>query len=102
MEEIKVRDHSKAITFVSNSPIKQMELSKTQNITGRYVAVKTEWRHDSLVHKMISLICGCNISTKVAKCLELSGLGTSIVIVLFIILTIIITFYIVSEQWSTY
>ena len=85
MEKREVRDSSIANTFVSNSkpPIEQLELSTIQDITVKPSVKKNKlksWLSNS--QDDTTTCCYCNISSKVAKCLELSGLITSVVIVL--------------------
>ena len=101
MEETEVRDHSKAIKFVSNSSlaIEQIELSKTQYFTTKPSTKKNKVKRwfSSSKDDNTTIYC-CNISPKVAKCLELSGLITGIVIVLMLFSIPIISHYVqVSE-----
>ena len=98
MEEKEVRDHFKTITIVSNSS-PAVELSTMQDITAKPSAKKNkEKRWFSSSQDDITTCCCCNISSKVAKCLELSGLITGIVIVLMLFIILIIShFVIVSE-----
>ena len=101
MEETVVRDHSKAITFVSNSSsaIEQIEMSITQDITPNSSAKKNKVkRWFSSSQDDLTICCCCNISPKISKCLELSGLITSVVIVLMLLsIPIIIHFVQVSK-----
>ena len=102
MEETEVRDHSKAIKFVSNSSpaIEQIELSKTQYFTTKPSTKKNKVKRwfSSSEDDNTTFYCCCNISPKVAKCLELSGLITGIVIVLILFIIPIISRYdLVSE-----
>ena len=102
MEETEVRDHSKAIKFVSNSSlaIEQIELSKTQYFTTKLSTKKNKVKRwfSSSKDDNTTTYCCCNISPKIAKCLELSGLITGIVIVLMLFIIPIISHYdLVSE-----
>ena len=102
MEETEVRDHSKAIPFVSNSSsaIEQIELSKTQYFTSKPSAKKNKVKRwfSSSEDDDTTTCCCCNISPKIAKCLELSGLITGVVIVLMLFSIPIISHYdLVSE-----
>ena len=102
MEKTEVRDHSKAIKFVSNSSpaIEQIELSKTQYFTTKLSTKKNKVKRwfSSSEDDNTTTYCCCNISPKVAKCLELSGLITGIVIVLMLFSIPIISHYVqVSE-----
>ena len=97
MEDTEVRDHSKAISLVSISN-PAVEQSATQDITTK-ISYKTNkvkrWLSNS---QDDTTTCCCNISSKVAKCLELSGLITAIVIVLMLFSIPIISYYVqVSE-----
>ena len=101
MEETEVKDHSKTTPFVSNSSpaIEQIEMSSIQDITAKIIAKKNKvkrWLSGS--QDDTTTCCCCNIPSKVAKCLELSGLITGIVIVLMLFSIPIITHYVqVSE-----
>ena len=101
MEETEVRDHSKSITFVSNSSpaIEQIEMSTTQDITAKTSAEKKKdkrWLSSS--KDDTTNFCCCNISPKVAKWLELLALITGIIIVLTLFSIPIISHYVhVSE-----
>ena len=101
MEDTEVRDHSKAITLVSNSSpaVGQIEMSTAQDITTKISYKKNKvksWLSNT--QDDITTCCCCNISSKVAKCLELSGLITGIVIVLMLFSIPIISYYVkVSE-----
>ena len=101
MEETEVMDHSKAITFVSNSssPIEQIELTTTQDITAKPSAKKNKVNRwlSSLQDNTTTCYC-CNISPKVAKCLELSGLITSVVFVLMLFSIPITSHYIIVSK----
>ena len=103
MEGTKVRDHSKATTFVyssSSSVIEQMEMSTTQDVTTNPSAKKNKvkrWLFSS--QDDTSFCCCCNISPKIAKWLELSGLITGIVIVSMLFSIPIISYFVqVSED----
>ena len=101
MEDTEVRDYSKAITLVSNSSpaVEQIETSTTQDITTKISSMKNKvkrWLSSS--QDDTTTCCCCNMSSKVAKCLELSGLITAIVIVLMLFSIPIISYYVqVSE-----
>ena len=101
MDETKVRDQSKGITFVCNSspPVEQIELSTTEDITAKPSAKKNKvksWL--SSLQDDTTTCCCCNISHKIAKCLELLALITGVVIVLILfIIPIISHFVLVSE-----
>ena len=101
MEETEVRDNSKAILFVSNSSpvVEHIEVSTIQDITAKpNVNKNTRKRRLSNSKDNTTTCCCCNISSKVAKCLELSGLITGIVIVLMLFSIPIITHFVqVSE-----
>ena len=101
MEETEVRDHSKAIAFVSNSSpiVEHIEVSTTQNITAK-PSVKKNTRKRRLSNSKDETInfCCCNISSKVPKCLELSGFITVTVIVLMLFSIPIITHFVQVSQ----
>ena len=101
MEETEVRDLSKAVRFVSNSSpkVEQIELSTTQDINAKLRAKKKKAKRklSSSQNNTITCCC-CSISSKVAKCLELSGLITGIFIVLMLVSSCIITFYLVVSE----
>ena len=100
MEETEVRGHYRAITFVSNSSpaVEQIEMSATQDITTKPSVKKNkEKKLFSNSQDDTTTFCCCNISSKVAKCLELSGLVTGIVIVLMFSIPIINIYLLVSE-----
>ena len=105
MEEKKSGDHSKAITFVSDSSpaIEQIEMSSIQDITTKKIARKNKvktWISSS--QNDTTTCCCCNIPSKAAKCLELSGLITGIVIVLMLFSIPIISYFVqVSEKYTT-
>ena len=89
------------LTFVSNSSsvIEQKAMSTTQDITTKLSAKKnnmkgwfSSFRYD------ITNICCCDISPKVAKCLESSGLITGIVIVLMLFIIPIISHYVLVSE----
>ena len=102
MEETEVRDHSKAIPFVSiSSPaVEQIELSTPHDLTAKCSAMKNKeksWFYNS--QDDTTTCCCCNISHKTAKCLELSGLTTGVVIVLMLLsIPIISHFALVSDK----
>ena len=101
MEDTEVRYHSKAVILVSNSSpaVEQIEMSATQDITTKISYKKNKvkrWLSNS--QDDTTTCCCCNISSKVAKCLELSGLITGVVIVLMLFsIPIISHFVLVSE-----
>ena len=101
MEGTGVRNHSKAISLVSNSSlaVEQIELSTTQDLSTKPSAKKNkEKKKFSTSQDDTTTCCCCNISPKVAKCLEISGLITGIVIVLkFLSIPVISHFVQVSE-----
>ena len=102
MEETEVRDHSKVITFVSNSspPVEQTEMSATQIITTKISSMKNKvksWLSSS--QDDITTCCCCNISPKVAKYLELSGLISGVVIVLMLFIIPIISHYVLVSEY---
>ena len=97
MEETEVRDHSKAITLPSNlSPaVEEKEMSTTHDITAKTSAKNNKDKGWLSTSKDDSInFCCCNISPKLAKCLELSGLITGIVIVLMLFSIPIISHYV--------
>ena len=101
MEEREVRDHSKAIRFVSNSSptVEQIELSTTQDINTKPSAKKKKEKRRFLSSQDdTTTCCCCNISPKVAKCLELSGLITGVVIVLMLFSSYVINFYLLVSE----
>ena len=101
MEETEVSNHSKAIPFVSKSSpaIEQIDLSTTQDLIAKPSALKSKeksWLSTS--QDDTTTWCCFNISHKVAKCLELSGLITGVVIVLMLLsIPIISHFALVSD-----
>ena len=98
MEEKEVRDHSKTITFVSNSS-PAVEVSTTQDITAKPSAKKNKVkRWLSNTQDDTTTFCCCNIPSKVAKCLELSGLITGIVIVLMLFSIPIISHFVLVRK----
>ena len=95
MEETKVRDNSKAITFAtySSPPVEKMELSTIQDINVKPSAKKMKkWFSSS--QDDTTTCCCCNISPKVVKCLELSGLIAVIVIVVMLFIIPIISHFV--------
>ena len=97
MEETEVRDHSKTIIFVSNSSpiVEHIEVSTTQDITAKpSVKKNTKKRTLSDSQDDTTTFCCYNISSKVAKCLELSGFSTVTVIVLMLFSIPIITHFV--------
>ena len=106
MEEREVMDHSKAVRLVSNSSptVEQIELplSTTQDTNAKLSAKKNEvkGRLHSSQNNTVTCCC-CNISPKVVKCLEISGLITGVTIVLMLFSSSMISFYLlVSKQQS--
>ena len=99
--EMEIEDHFKAISFVSDSSpaIEQVEISSIQDIAAKKIAKKNKVkRWFSSSQDDTTTCCCCNISSKVAKCLELSGLITGIVIVLMLFSIPIISYFVqVSE-----
>ena len=99
--EMEIEDHFKAISFVSDSSpaIEQIDISSIQDIGAKKIAKKNKvkrWFSDS--QDDTTTFCCCNIPSKVAKCLELSGLITGIVIVLMLFFIPIISYFVqVSE-----
>ena len=74
-----------------------MEMSTTQDVTTNSSAKKNKMKRCS--QDDTSFCCCCNISPKIAKCLELSGLITGIVIVLMLFSIPIISYFVqVSED----
>ena len=99
MEEKKIRDNSKAITFATYSTpaVEKIELSTIQDINAKPSAIKVKRWFSSLQDDTTTCCC-CNISPKVVKCLELSGLITVIVIVVMLFIIPIISHFVqVSE-----
>ena len=101
MEKKQVRNHSKAITFVSksNPAVEQIELSTTQDITAKPSSKKNKvkrWFSNS--QDDTTTFCCCNIPSKVAKCLEISGLITGIVIVLMLFSIPIISHFVQASE----
>ena len=98
---MEVKDHSKAISFVSDSSsaIEQIEMSSIQDIATKKIDKKNNMkRWFSYSQDDITTCCCCNIPSKVAKCLELSGLITGVVIVLMLFSIPIISYFVqVSE-----
>ena len=89
MEETEVRDHSKAIVFVSNSStaVEQIEHSTTQDITTNHSTKINKVKSWLSSSQDDTTICCCfNISHKIVKCLELSALTIGVVIVLMLLL----------------
>ena len=74
-------------------------MSTIQDITAKIIAKKNKvkrWFSNS--QDDTTTFCCCNIPSKVAKCLEISGLITAIVIVLMLFSIPIISYYVqVSE-----
>ena len=101
MDETEVRDHSKAVRFVSNSgpTVEHIELSTTQDINAKLSAKKNiNNRKLSYSQDNTTTYCCCSIAPKVAKYLELSGLITGVVIVLMLLSSsMIIIYFLVSE-----
>ena len=98
MEETEVK---KTSTFVSNlSPgVEQIEMSATQDITTKPSVKKNKVkRWFSILHNDSTTCCCCNISPKVAKCLELSGLSTGVVIVLMLFSISIISYHLLVSE----
>ena len=99
--KMEVRDHSKAISFVSDlSPaIEQIEMSSIQDIATKKIDKKNKVkRWFSYSQDDTTTFCCCNILSKVAKCLKLSGLITGVVIVLMLFSIPIISYFVqVSE-----
>ena len=101
MEEREVRVHSKAVRFVSNSnpTVEQIELSTTQDINAKPSDKKNKLkRWFSSSEDDTTNCCCCNISHKVAKCLELSGLITGVVIVLMLFASLMIIFHLLVSE----
>ena len=103
MEETDVKDHSKTITFVSNSSpaVEKTELSTTQDITAQPNAKKKKMKRkvSSSESQDDTTTCCCfNISPKVAKYFELSGLITGVVIVLMLFSIPIISHYVLVRE----
>ena len=101
MEETELGDHSKAITLNSNSSpaVEQIEMSATQDITTKISYKKNKvkrWFFNS--QDYTTTCCCCNISSKITKCLELSGLITSVVIALTLFSIPIITYYVLVSE----
>ena len=101
MKKKEDRDHSKRITFVFNSSTatEQTELSTIQAITAKPSAIKNKvkgWFSSS--QDDATTCCCCNIPSKVAKCLELSGLVTGTVIVLMLFIIPIISHYVLVSE----
>lgn len=97
MDEKEVKDNSKTITFVSNSSpaVEKTELSITQDITAKSNAKKKKRnRKLSSSEDDTTTFCCCNISPKVAKCFEFSGLIAGVVIVLMLFSIPIISHYV--------
>ena len=100
MEETEVRDHSKAIKFVPNSSpaVEQIELSIYFTTKPSTKKNKVKKWFSSSKDDNTTTYCCCNILATVAKCLELSGLITGVVIVLMLFSIPIISHYdLVSE-----
>ena len=101
MEETEVRNDSKTVTFAFNSSpiVEQIELATTQDMTAKPSVKKNKeksWLYSS--QDDTTTCCCCNISPKVAKYLELSGLITGVVIVLMLLsIPIISHFALVSN-----
>ena len=101
MEETEVRDHSKAIVFLSNSSpaVEQIEVFTNDNITTKPSArIKKLKRWLCSLQNYTTTSCRCDISPKVAKCLELSGLITGVVIVLMLFIIPIISHYVLVSE----
>ena len=74
-------------------------MSTTQDITTKISYKKNKvkrWLSSS--QDVTTTCCCCNISSKVVKCLELSGLITGIVIVLMLFIIPIITNYVLVRE----
>ena len=101
MKEKEVRDHSKTITFVFNScpTILKTKLTTTQDITAKPSTMKNKlkkWLCST--QDNTAIYCCCNISHKVTKHLELSGLITGIIIVQMLFFIPIISYYVLVSE----
>ena len=101
MEETEVKDHSKTVTFVSNSSpaVEKTELSLSHEYTAKPNAKKSKMkRRLSSLDDDTTTCCCCIISPKVAKCFEVSGLITGVVIVLMLFSIPIISHYVLVRE----